>query len=129
METIMGLMKKLTKICVPAGLVLAMTAGGCKTSADMGGRPAGEFLGVDEETAVTRLVNQQIAAGARTDATLRSYHFDDGFLNSLGQEKLDFMVMSCDNKAGELVVYLDLPAGDGDAGKTLAQARQDAVTD
>src|SRR5688572_882342 len=105
----MGLMTKLTKIGVPMGLVIALTAGGCSTAGDLEGRPADEFMAADEESAVTRLVNTQIAAGARTDATLRPYHFQDGALNSLGEEKLDFLFMTCDNKSGETVVYLDVP--------------------
>jgi hypothetical protein len=129
METIMGLMTKLTKIAVPMGLMLALTAGGCSVAGDLEGRPADEFMAADEESAVTRLANTQIAAGARTDATLRPYHFEDGALNSLGEEKLDFIVTACDNKESETVVYLDVPAGEGEAGKRLAQARQDAVTE
>ena len=125
----MGLMKKLTRIGVPMGLVVALTAGGCSVAGDMEGRPADEFMAADEESAVTRLANTQIAAGARTDATLRPYHFEDGELNSLGEEKLDFLVLTCDNKTSETVVYLDVPAGDDEAGKKLAQARHEAVTE
>jgi hypothetical protein len=126
----MGLMNKLSKICVPMGLMLVAAAGGCASGdSETRGRPAEEFLGVDEETAVTRLAMRQTVNGARTDATIRPYHFDDGALNSLGQEKLDFLVTSCENRAGELVVYVDVPVGEGEDDKKLSQARHDSVTE
>jgi hypothetical protein len=129
METIMELMKQLSKICIPMALIIGATAGGCAVSGEMEGRPADEFLGVDEESAVTRLANEQVAAGARTDLTLRPYHFDGGDLNSLGKEKLDFIFVNGDNKSGEKAVYIDAAAGDDAAGQKLAQARHDAVKD
>ena len=75
---------------------------------------------------MTRINQEQIAAGARTDATLRPYHFHEAELNSLGLEKLDHMVSGAP-RDGALVVYLDVPS-DGDE-KALAAARRKAVTE
>lgn len=125
----MELMKQLSKICIPMALIIGATAGGCAVTGEMEGRPAEEFLGVDEESAVTRLANEQVAAGARSDLTLRAYHFDEGELNSLGKEKLDFIFANGENKGGDKVVYIDASTGDDAAGKKLAQARHDAVKD
>lgn len=51
----------------------------------------------------------QASAGAREDATLYDYHFDDDGLNSLGEEKLDLM-LAAEKPAEPMVVYLDVPA-------------------
>jgi hypothetical protein len=120
----------LMKAFVPAAL--ALTAG-CAAEKDAGGdRAADAFLRPGDVSHVTRLADAQIAAGARTDATLRPYHFyDDGRLNSLGQEKLDLMAGDDgQSEGGTLVVYLDdSAAGDGAAAEKLAEARREAVTE
>ena len=85
-----------------------LLGGGCqKKSSEPERRGAESFLGDDETSAVTRLADAQRAAGAREDATLRSYHFSRGELNSLGREQLDLMFADVDDQ-GEYVVYLDL---------------------
>jgi hypothetical protein len=113
-----------------AAAVALAGVGGC--ASDQPGVPAEQFMEPGEVTEVSRLADQQIAAGARTDATLRPYHFNHaGGLNSLGRTKLDNMLDADDTDgAGELVVYVDVPAaakGD-EAGKKLSDARFDAVT-
>ena len=114
-----------------AAALLALL-GGCATGGDDGekdaaaSRPADEFRAPDEVADVTRINDQQIAAGARTDATLRAYHFYQADLNSLGREKLDLM-MKDGRGAGGLVVYLDVPAA-GEM-RTLADARRNAVAE
>jgi hypothetical protein len=70
----------------------------------------------------TKIAEAQAAAGARSDATLSSAHFDGGALNSLGQQKLDLITSDLPDE-GPVTIYLDLPA-DG----PQAQARKDAVT-
>src|SRR5688500_3785191 len=118
------LTKQILKALVP---VAAMVAVGC--TSDMPGTPAEQFMEPGELSEVTRMGDQQIANGARTDATLRPYHFNHaGRLNSLGRAKLDQMVDADDTDgSATMVVYVDVPAADGDAGKRLADARQDAV--
>ena len=113
--------------------VLLALAGGCgggrnDAVANEGDyRPGEAFRPADETPEVTRMNNAQIAAGARTDATLRPYHFDEAGLNSLGREKLDHMVSGGPRRTGTLVVYLDA-ASDGDD-KGLDDARREAVTE
>jgi hypothetical protein len=117
----------LTAYAVAAAL-LAIT-GGCASrgdaeSAPSDGRRAETFRPAAETTDVARISEQQIAAGARTDATLRPYHFYDAELNSLGLEKLDHMFSGAP-RTGALVVYLDIPSADEH--KALADARRKAV--
>ncbi len=118
-------MSHLTKIFSASALLAVLS--GCNVDSTMEGRDAEKFIEPHEVSAVTRLVDQQIASGARTDGTLRQYHFDNAVLNSLGRAKLDAM-LNDDDKDGELVVYVDVPTGEGDADKKLASARQDSVT-
>ena len=98
------------------------------------------FLAPDEVSEVARLNDMQIAAGSRTDSTLRACHFRHGALNSLGRQKLDRMLAANEADAtdaggedgDEMVVYLDAAAGASaseEAAKRLSGARQDAVTD
>src|SRR5687767_7687294 len=82
-----------------AAALLAMTGGcghggGAEEAGGSGGegRPGEKFREPHETTDLARINEQQIAAGARTDATLRPYHFHEAELNSLGFEKLDHMV-------------------------------------
>jgi hypothetical protein len=50
-------------------------------------------------------------------------------LNSLGREKLERIVDADDTDGeGEIVLYVDVPTADGERGKKLASARNDAVT-
>ena len=122
-------MTQLTKQVLKAVLpVAAMAAVGC--TSDMPGTPAEQFMEPGEVSHVTRMGDQQIANGARTDATLRPYHFNQaGRLNSLGVQKLERIVDADDaDGEGELVLYVDVPTTDGDKGKKLADARHDAVT-
>ena len=119
----------LAKSRVPLAMIIALTVcgGGCQSDREVAkGRPGEEFLRDDETSAVTRIAERQMAAGARTEATLRAYHFDHAALNGLGREKLDFMLAGA-GEQGELVVYLDL-AGD-DANRQHAVARRADVTE
>jgi hypothetical protein len=103
---------------------------------------AGEdFLAPDEVSETSRLNDMQVAAGARTDSTLRAYHFRRGALNSLGRQKLDRIMAAnqadmadADGADGddEMVIFLDASAGAAateEVAKRLSTARQDAVTD
>jgi hypothetical protein len=118
-------MSQIKRIFLASALLAVLS--GCNENEKTDGRDAEEFNQPCEVSAVTRLVNQQIASGARTDGTLRPYHFDNALLNSLGRAKLDAM-LNDDDTDGELVVYVDVPTGEGDADKKLASARQDSVT-
>jgi hypothetical protein len=112
-----------------AAALLALL-GGCaseKGSSDASARrPAEAFRKPDEVSDVARINALQISAGARTDATLRAYHFRDGKLNSLGREKLESIAGSEADRDGQaLVVYLDVPAAAEH--ESLANVRQEAV--
>ena len=121
----------LTAYAVAAAL-LALVGGCGGGAADEGGdsadgsRPGEAFHREEDTPELTRINREQIAAGARTDATLRPYHFHEAELNSLGLDKLDHMVSGAPRE-GAMVVYLDVPS-DGDD-KALATARRKAVTD
>ena len=120
----------LTAYAVAAALLALV--GGCGGGAAEGGdsadgsRPGEAFHREEDTPELTRINREQIAAGARTDATLRPYHFHEAELNSLGLDKLDHMVSGAPRE-GALVVYLDVPS-DGDE-KALAAARRKAVSD
>lgn len=71
-----------------------------------------QFRPEGEVRSIQRFADAQTASGARADATLHPYHFDCLDLNSLGQHKLDAMLKD-DDACAPIVVYLDLPQGDG----------------
>jgi hypothetical protein len=80
-----------------------------------------------EDTGEVRKPNQfadmMAASGARSDATLSQYHFDGPRLNSLGQEKLSYMLR--DDRAPEpMSVYLNFGEKD-----EMSKDRQDAVVE
>ncbi len=117
------------KVCLPLAAMLAAAAGGCQSGSDADesvSRKADDFIAPGEVSHVTRIADRQIASGVRTDATLRPYHFNEASLNSLGREKLDFM-LNCDESDALLVVYVDAAAGDSDSEKDLTRARHESV--
>lgn len=98
-----------------AAIALSLVAGtGCQSQHGeptyVGQKPVGAdlFPAPGEPRALDRINETQTAAAARTDATLRPYHFDGTELNSLGQRKLELMTLD-DRAFSPLVVYLDLP--------------------
>jgi hypothetical protein len=100
------------------GLVL-MT--GCHHDEAADARPHGEvFIAEGETRDVNRFIDAQAAAGARSDAMLRDSHFDRTDLNSLGQEKIDYM-LKADAACTPLVVYMDM------APDELLEAREASV--
>lgn len=127
----MSWMTRFAKARVPMAMLLALTAcgGGCQSDKDEvgDGRAGEDFLRDDETSAVTRIADRQTAAGARTDATLRAYHFTHAGLNSLGREKLDFILADRGQAEGELVVYVDVE-GD-EANRRHADARRASVSE
>jgi hypothetical protein len=104
-----------------AALALAAALGGCQNDTHADG--AEQFLARDETSAVTRIVDRQKAAGARTDATLRAYHFDDARLNSLGREKIGLILDGAADGA-PFDLYVDVSP---DVETTDPEARQAAV--
>ena len=91
--------------CTAVGLVVVLS--GCQQDEDQAAKQHGEiFPGPYEPRTPAVYADAHAAAGARTDSTLRSYHFDKGELNSLGREKLDQMVRD-DDACDPLVVYVD----------------------
>jgi hypothetical protein len=105
-----------------ASALLALLApAGCQHQPDqpgyVGNREVGADIftaGDDDARSVDRFVTTQTANAARTDATLRPYHFEGAELNSLGQQKLDMMTVA-ERGDSPLKVYLDLPP-DADQG-------------
>jgi hypothetical protein len=110
---------------VSAAIVAVPALVGCQN------RPAQEpeltygdkFPSPDEPRHVHRMAEASAAAGARADGTLRACHFDvnggnPSLLNSLGEEKLDLMLVA---DAGlPLVLSLDVPRDDAYAGREQA---------
>src|SRR4051812_25742266 len=93
---------------VMAGLIVAGAVVGCEQHKEPDTRVHGQsFRPEGEERATQKFIATQTSAGARTDATLRAYHFDCGDLNSLGQEKLDLMLRD-DDACAPLVLYVDV---------------------
>src|SRR4051812_4217884 len=91
----MSYLKKIIKATLPLAAMLALAgAAGCNShdaQADMeasGYVPAEQSRPEGEANPVDEIAASQIAAGARTDSTLRAYHFNRSRLNSLGREKL-----------------------------------------
>ena len=125
-------MKRMTQGASVACLIAVAALGGCRRDRAADDTRAEHFLRDDETSAVTRIADAQSAAGARTDATLRAYHFDqDGIvshqLNSLGREKLDLMLAGETGETGEeFVVFLDL--NDDPADRRLRDSRVQVVT-
>jgi hypothetical protein len=111
-----------------ASAVLSLLAStGCQQQADQPGYIGKEAVGAaiftrddDDARSINRIATAQTANAARTDATLRPYHFQGPELNSLGQQKLDLMTKA-ERGDSPLKVYLDLPQ-DPDQG-----TRRDAV--
>ena len=92
-------------VCAAVGVVVVLA--GCQQDEGQAAKQHGEvFPGPYETRTPAKFADAHSAAGARTDSTLRSYHFDKGELNSLGREKLDLMVKD-DDACDPLVVYLD----------------------
>lgn len=81
------------------------------------------FPADSQPSAVTLIMQEQIARGASNDATLRESHFIGGKLNTLGAAKLE-AILADTEPSGKLTVYLSLPKED-----VLATARQKAITD
>src|SRR5690242_1659024 len=110
----MGTMKNILCGTAAFGCVLMITAAcGC-ASGD-------ENEGTVEAGQVNALLHTQTAAGARSDATLRAYHFDGAALNSNGRDKLDRMLAN-GSTARPVTVYLDIAGDDFNQ-----SAHQDAV--
>jgi hypothetical protein len=80
-----------------------------------------------EDTGEVRKPNQfadvMAASGARADATLSRQHFDGPRLNSLGEEKLSYMLKD-DRAAEPMSVYLNFGEKD-----EMSKDRQEAVTE
>ena len=112
-------MKLTIQTLVRSSVVMSLLglAAGCANSHPQPSQSSHFF---PEQVKVQNIMELQVAAGAREDATLQALHFDGTRLNSLGSEKLARMVP--ENQQDNLVVYLNVP---GDA--SLA-ARRDAVT-
>jgi len=99
-----------------ATAVLALLAPiGCEQQSDkpgyVGNGPVGSDIFThddDDARSVNRFAVAQTANAARTDATLRPYHFQGAELNSLGTQKLDLMTKA-ERGDAPLTVYLDLP--------------------
>lgn len=110
---------------VLAGAVAVAGLAGCGGRADDARASRGdEFPAAGQPRAVDRLIDVQVAAGARSDATLYPHHFDAGELNSLGRQKLRSMLK--DDDANEpLAIYLDLPRAAAAAGADDDAAKND----
>jgi hypothetical protein len=109
---------------VAGTMLLGAVGAGCQHQPQHDdGRVRGDQFRPDGEVrSVERFADAHAAAGARADATLHPYDFDCGDLNSLGQHKLDLMLKD-DDACLPLVVYVDVPQGEGEG----YDARRDSV--
>lgn len=95
-------------LATAAGVLTIALAAGCQNQPPADVVEHGEdFTPNDTVRSSLDFVDAEAANAARLDATLRSYHFDSGQLNSLGQARLDSMLRN-GNLPTPLVVYLDL---------------------
>jgi hypothetical protein len=101
-----------------AAVVFGAALVGCQTDKSS----MTEFFPPEEEQAVRNVCEAQAASGARADATLQPFHFDEEKLNSLGEAKLDLMLKD-DDAARPLVVYMNVPEKE-----SVYNLRRDAVT-
>ena len=106
-------MKATMKKFVITGLAMAagvLAVGGCDKNKEKA-PPESFFQSEDITRKPQRFADLHAAAGARADGTLRNYHFDCGKLNSLGEHKLDLMLMD-DEACVPMIVHLDMPDND-----------------
>ena len=81
----------LKAIVIAAGVLLGLSSGvGCQQQVVVNHSEV--FVPDDQPTAMSRLIDAQVARGARNDATLYEVQFDGPKLNSLGMAKLDAML-------------------------------------
>lgn len=103
-------MQKLKWLGMLAAAALVVLTAGCRHNEAQSSNViihGEDFPGDNDSRAIWQIRNAQAAAGARQDATLYAVHFDQGGLNSLGQQKLDLM-LSDEQSAEPVVIYLDL---------------------
>ena len=105
-----------------AGAAMLAFAAGCQPQPHDAVVHGEDFVPDESARSLHEFIAMEAANSARADATLRLYHFDNGILNSLGEERLDMMLRNGDANS-PLVVYLDLPPEDADNTR-----RQTAVT-
>src|SRR5665213_82024 len=98
---------------IAAGTAMLVFATGCETAPRDAVIHGEDFVPDDAARSAREFVNMEAANSARADATLRLYHFDNGILNSLGEDRLDMILRNGDANS-PLVVYLDLPPEDPD---------------
>lgn len=103
-----------------AALTVVLAVAGCNGSRKQVSHGE-KFRDDDQPRAVNQLADAHIASGARADSTLHVQHFDGGQLNSLGRQKLRYMLKD-DDACEPIVIYLNLPE---DAVATAA--RREAV--
>src|ERR1051325_9912233 len=85
----------------------AALATGCQSDTK---KPADEFFYADSDVRHANIAaDAQARRGAKADATLQDYHFDDGQLNSLGESKLDLLVNRDRADDAVTTVYLNFP--------------------
>lgn len=100
---------------IAAALALVAATSGCHPDYQHGEA----FADADATRHIERFGQVEVAHASRQDATLRAYHFDGAMLNTLGQERLDQMVIDGD-VASTLVLYMDVPEDAELAGRQQA---------
>ena len=112
-------MYKMTWYAIAA--TAAALATGCQSDAK---KPADEFFYADSDVRHANVAaDAQARRGAKADATLQDYHFDDGQLNSLGESKLDLLVNRDRADDAVTTVYLNFPETEA-----MNRRRDDVVT-
>jgi len=114
-RTVSGRLARLAAAPLASAVLALLAPTGCQQHPDQAGYVGNEPVGSDifthddeDARSVNRFATAQTADAARTDATLRPYHFQGPELNSLGTQKLDLMTKA-ERGDSPLKVYLDLP--------------------
>jgi hypothetical protein len=105
----MNMNKRLKSIAVIAAGTMVLLTAGCKNGMTEQQTHLHNFFPPDSQQRQTpRIMETQMAAGARADGTLYPQHFDGAALSSLGTAKLDLMLRDS-HACNPLVVYLAVP--------------------
>lgn len=112
-------MNNLTRTILLAAAAVVLI-GGCASGEKDGLTHRDAFFDDAPKRLFDNAARQQLASGARADATLYPAHFHGTELNSLGMTKIDLMAAD-DDTSSPMVVYLGLPTDEA------LQARQAAV--
>ena len=104
---------RFAQLSITLGTLLSISAGCAEKQPACGNdsRPSKDGAFIErEDSAITRIANAHINAGAANDAMLYPVHFTGAKLNSLGKQKVDALVNP--GSSEKQAIYLVLPESD-----------------